>query len=52
MPAMLGSVEQEQGERSIFGSCGNCSDTTDNNSMPRVCVEEHEALSFERIQFD
>jgi len=41
--AMPSSVEQEQGERSIFGSCGDCSDSTENNSMPHVSVEELEA---------
>jgi len=46
--AISSSVELE--ESSTVGRTGDCSDATDCNSMPRVCVEEHEALSVERVE--
>jgi len=45
---MSSSVELE--ESSTVGRTGDCSDATDYNSMPWVCVEESKALSVERVE--
>ena len=45
---MSSSVELE--ESSTVGRTGDCSDATDYNSIPRVCIEEHEDLSVERVE--